>query len=209
MFGHHWEPGQATVVARRKIQPNPGIDLTYQWEYVLDVRPADGTSTFRATVMSSYNSEYIRFVDADIGEVVPVFCDVKRQKVKFDTSEIKAENRAFAKANREHWDAVKEGAPPDSATAPPSSSTPDVVVRGGSAEWHVTTDPAEIEQMRERIRKMAAQNPGSVAKFSAAPEGGGTADSLDQLEKLADLHARGALTDAEFAAEKAKILGSG
>jgi hypothetical protein len=150
----------------------------------------------------------IRFVDADIGEVVPVFCDAKRQKVKFDTSEIKAENRAFAKANREHWDAVKEGAAPDSATAPPSSATPDVAVRGGSAAWHVTTDPAEIEQMRERIRKMAAQSPGSVAKFSAAPAGGGTADSLDQLEKLADLHARGALTDAEFAAEKAKILGS-
>jgi Short C-terminal domain len=33
-------------------------------------------------------------------------------------------------------------------------------------------------------------------------------DSLDQLAKLADLHDRGALTDAEFEAEKAKILGT-
>jgi hypothetical protein len=33
-------------------------------------------------------------------------------------------------------------------------------------------------------------------------------DALDELGKLADLHDRGALTDAEFAAEKAKLLGA-
>ena len=47
------------------------------------------------------------------------------------------------------------------------------------------------------------------AVFVSAPglqtNGNGT-DSLDQLEKLAKLHADGALTDAEFAAAKAKIL---
>ena len=36
----------------------------------------------------------------------------------------------------------------------------------------------------------------------------GTPDPVDQLTRLADLHDRGALTDAEFAAEKAKILGT-
>jgi Short C-terminal domain len=35
----------------------------------------------------------------------------------------------------------------------------------------------------------------------------GQAAQLEELSKLADLHDRGALTDAEFAAEKAKILG--
>ena len=34
-------------------------------------------------------------------------------------------------------------------------------------------------------------------------------DPVDQLTRLADLHGRGALTDQEFAAEKAKILGQG
>jgi hypothetical protein len=34
------------------------------------------------------------------------------------------------------------------------------------------------------------------------------ADTTDQLEQLAQLHASGALTDEEFAAAKAKILGS-
>jgi hypothetical protein len=33
-------------------------------------------------------------------------------------------------------------------------------------------------------------------------------DPIDQLARLADLHDRGALTDDEFAAEKAKILRS-
>ena len=36
----------------------------------------------------------------------------------------------------------------------------------------------------------------------------GTGDSTAQLEKLASLHASGALTDAEFAAQKAKIIGT-
>jgi len=32
-------------------------------------------------------------------------------------------------------------------------------------------------------------------------------DPMEQLEKLAQLHAQGILTDEEFAAQKAKILG--
>jgi hypothetical protein len=37
----------------------------------------------------------------------------------------------------------------------------------------------------------------------------GAPDSTTQLEKLAQLHASGALTDEEFAAQKAKIIGGG
>ena len=37
------------------------------------------------------------------------------------------------------------------------------------------------------------------------PSGGG--DSADEIQRLADLHASGALTDEEFAAAKAKALG--
>jgi hypothetical protein len=40
------------------------------------------------------------------------------------------------------------------------------------------------------------------------PQAAGQAAQLDELSKLADLHDRGVLTDAEFAAEKAKIIGS-
>jgi hypothetical protein len=37
---------------------------------------------------------------------------------------------------------------------------------------------------------------------------GGETNTIGQLERLAALHAQGALTDAEFATEKAKILGA-
>lgn len=48
--------------------------------------------------------------------------------------------------------------------------------------------------------------PGPAATTtSAAPEGGG---SVGRLEKLAELHRSGALTDSEFEVEKAKILSS-
>ena len=39
---------------------------------------------------------------------------------------------------------------------------------------------------------------------AAAPE----ADLMDQLQKLGDLKAQGILTEEEFAAQKAKLLGS-
>jgi len=40
-----------------------------------------------------------------------------------------------------------------------------------------------------------------------AAKRGGPANAVDELEKLAELHKRGAVTDAEFASAKAKLLG--
>jgi hypothetical protein len=42
---------------------------------------------------------------------------------------------------------------------------------------------------------------------AAPPPPAAPATEVDQLQQLAQLHASGALTDEEFAAEKAKILG--
>jgi Short C-terminal domain len=41
---------------------------------------------------------------------------------------------------------------------------------------------------------------------AAAPAASGTDDKLDQLKQLGELHTAGVLTDAEFEAQKAKIL---
>lgn len=46
-----------------------------------------------------------------------------------------------------------------------------------------------------------------VAPAAAAPAASGGDDVLDQLERLGQLHAQGVLTDDEFAAQKAKLLG--
>jgi hypothetical protein len=57
----------------------------------------------------------------------------------------------------------------------------------------------------------AGQPPAPAAPPAANPPptapGSDTGDRIAQLKQLADLHASGALTDEEFAAEKAKVLG--
>jgi hypothetical protein len=42
----------------------------------------------------------------------------------------------------------------------------------------------------------------------AAPGAPAAPDPIDQLKELGELHASGVLTDEEFAAQKAKLLGS-
>jgi hypothetical protein len=52
-----------------------------------------------------------------------------------------------------------------------------------------------------------AQQPQQVQYVEAPPAAPSEDDQLAQLEKLGDLHAKGILTDEEFAAKKAQILG--
>jgi type VI protein secretion system component VasK len=67
-----------------------------------------------------------------------------------------------------------------------------LIARGGSMHERQAQDTqAADQQFREAVR-------------DAAGSGNGQAD---QLAKLADLHERGAITDAEFQQGKAKILG--
>jgi len=55
----------------------------------------------------------------------------------------------------------------------------------------------------EGVGQVAVAAPAAPA--AAAPAGG---DPLDQIKKLSELHAAGVLTDAEFDAQKAKLLAS-
>jgi hypothetical protein len=54
---------------------------------------------------------------------------------------------------------------------------------------------AKMEQIQERLAAV-------MKPQESAP------DTVAQLQKLADLHTRGALTDAEFASAKAKLIGN-
>ena len=59
--------------------------------------------------------------------------------------------------------------------------------------------------------KYAAQEQPQEVQYVQAPPAAAPApaedDSMAQLEQLADLHTKGILTDEEFAAKKAQILG--
>jgi|BarGraIncu01122A_1022018.scaffolds.fasta_scaffold28961_2 membrane protease subunit (stomatin/prohibitin family) len=55
-----------------------------------------------------------------------------------------------------------------------------------------------------RAEQAAAQQAAQQAPQAAAPA---STDTAAEIQKLADLHASGALTDEEFAAMKKKLLG--
>lgn len=70
------------------------------------------------------------------------------------------------------------------------------------------------KQAQKAAAQQAQQQPPAqqyappAAEAPAAPASGGISDdALERLQKLSELHAAGALTDEEFAAAKAKILG--
>jgi hypothetical protein len=65
---------------------------------------------------------------------------------------------------------------------------------------------------RRQGRRWAAQEQEQYAPppqyVEPAPSAPAEPDRIAELRQLGDLHAQGVLTDEEFAAEKAKILGS-
>jgi hypothetical protein len=72
-------------------------------------------------------------------------------------------------------------------------------------------DAGQIGQLMQQAQQMqaqAGQMPGGMGQMPGmAPAAQPQADPVAQLEKLAKLKESGALTDAEFEAEKAKIIG--
>ena len=67
-----------------------------------------------------------------------------------------------------------------------------LIARGGKMHERAAEQAAQQQQAFDQYVKQAAGTPG--------------ASSADQLSKLADLKSQGVLTDAEFEAQKTKIL---
>ena len=62
---------------------------------------------------------------------------------------------------------------------------------------------AQEEQVQQQPQQAVAQ----PAPAPAAAPAGGMDDKIEQLKQLGALHEQGILTDEEFAAQKAKLLG--
>ncbi len=67
-----------------------------------------------------------------------------------------------------------------------------LIARGGSMHERAANEAAQQQKAFDQYVRQAAGTPG--------------ADTATQLSKLADLKSQGVLTDAEFEAQKAKIL---
>src|SRR5258708_38228100 len=61
-------------------------------------------------------------------------------------------------------------------------------------------------KMHERAAQQAAQQQKAFDEYVREAAGASGADTASQLTKLADLKSQGVLTDAEFEAQKSKIL---
>jgi len=214
MFGHHWEPGQATIVALKEL-PTMGTDgfghKLRSYEYVADVQPDSGGPVFRTTMDEPFNESSdrhgFRWHQPGVGEVMPVKCDPKRQEAKFDAAASRAQARAMhdqmASAQAAQFDAMV-GAAPGTAPGPTSGE-----ILPGQGISVVNVSGADISGALPAIQQaLASGNLAEIARIKGelrqqTPE---AADPAERLEKLADLHSRGLLTDDEFAATKAKLL---
>jgi hypothetical protein len=65
---------------------------------------------------------------------------------------------------------------------------------------------AEQEQVQEQPQQEYAE-PAPAPAPAAAPAAESMDDKINQLKQLGELHEQGILTDEEFAAQKAKLLG--
>ena len=77
------------------------------------------------------------------------------------------------------------------------------VQRRQQNKWEQQENAQAYEQQQAA---MAAAPPPQYAAPPPAPAAPSSADTIEQLTKLADLKAAGILTDAEFEAQKAKII---
>jgi membrane protease subunit (stomatin/prohibitin family) len=79
----------------------------------------------------------------------------------------------------------------------------------GRAMGRRTEQQASAQDYQDqRISSLEQQQNAQQQQAPADPGGGAGSPVLDQLARLTSLHEKGALTDEEFAAAKAKILGS-
>jgi hypothetical protein len=95
---------------------------------------------------------------------------------------------------------------PSTATLGQGVSLPIKVDPSDPAKIAIDWDSAGSTPARGEVRPVS--NSGFTAPQPPAAAASGGGDSVNQLERLAKLHKSGALTDTEFAREKAKILGS-
>ena len=131
-----------------------------------------------------------------VGSVVPVRYDRSDQsKVVLDIPALEHRHAQAAAAGTAALDAQLAGlGEPD---AEPESE----------AGVQALAGLGNLGDLKAQLLRAAAETGASVVNLSSNSSPESAPDPVDRLAKLADLKDRGALTDEEFLAEKAKILG--
>ena len=127
-------------------------------------------------------------------------------------------DRANPKKVKLDWDAVQDSREQAQGSAEAMAATRrgeggGAGIGGVGGAQVINFSGGDLSQLSDEQRqKLAALGIDPSALGAAAADGGGGGDDagderLDQLQKLADLKQRGALTEKEFEAEKKKLLG--
>jgi hypothetical protein len=182
VFGRGWEHGTATIVTRRNSKGvqaalrDTQFGASWMYDYVADIHPDSDAPVFRATFTVHFTGRDAR--RPDVGEQASVRFDPRSGKVEFDHSALKEDRRTAEQASRAAFDAAASGAP----------------ASGVSRSERINADRAAMVNRLKAIQEKADE-------LSAT-----ASDPVERLERLAALRDRGVLSDAEFEAQKAKIL---
>ncbi|MEO1057318.1 MAG: SHOCT domain-containing protein [Actinomycetota bacterium] len=84
---------------------------------------------------------------------------------------------------------------------------PVTVDRADPDRFTIDWDAAPTRQQLVDAQAQAIVDAGGIAADASVPAEGAGTDRLADLERVAALHAAGVLSDEEFAAEKARVLG--
>jgi hypothetical protein len=184
---------------------------------VLEVSPDEGMP-FRAETRVNLQGlgDKRHFASPQVGETLPVKYDAKHEKVKV-VVDAAHDQRVRDAEEKQRWQAMIDA--PAGSGAPAQAAT----VQGGTdlaetlrnAVSQGITDPHALEHLVEQAFGGSAHvvvndvvvEPGSGTNFGSLFGEQPQADPVDRLKVLADLKEKGMLTDEEFAAQKARILG--
>lgn len=214
--------------------PGEGIPGTsagvFGWNLTIRVKFEDGTTADHERYLDAVqHGESLRSLGMAprVGMILPVRFDPKdRSRVEVDTAALRAESQEVVDERRAAEEAAVQQAEHDvrplgqasqseAASAAPGDANPgDPPSGGGEAVEEIKRAAragnfAEVARLQGGLAGQAGGADQVIVLGGEMSAPGGSVDHVERLQKLADLHDRGVLTDAEFADQKAKILSEG
>jgi hypothetical protein len=203
MFGGKWKAAQGKVIDRKDIMHN-AHGMTRRYAYVFEVVASADGSSFRAEYKDPIGGNPTHFVAPNVGELVALNVDWKGQEVKLDRDDPERTNAPDPLAGKHAQDDRFAASLAGGPNAPLSKEDLD----GMDIAPHMYSIE-EIRQLQQSDPNAAkvAQRARALAQVAARAAPASAESAVDQLAKLADLHAQGALSDQQFEAVKAKVMG--
>lgn len=81
------------------------------------------------------------------------------------------------------------------------------VIAGTASAVNGRVQRRQAERFADRDAQIYADRQQAYAAATSTPTSAGSSDRIEQLRELGELRSSGVLTDEEFAAEKARIMG--